>query len=818
MLEIGWYYESKNDFEEQKKSVDYYKAGSECGDGRCSRKLGDLYCYGKGVEQSNEKAKELYLKAIEQGELRAYSNVGCVCVVEEEYDKALEYFQTGYERTDGEERAEFAYRLAQLYWNEYGVEEDYDKLFRFLQEASEGGLKEEINGMLCFCYGYGKGTEKNLKKAIECYKNVSKDDRATCSYICGDILREDNKWEEAVPYLQEAANLGQEQAMSIMDENSTDQEYLTKRSDDGSVMAMARLSLLLLNNGKGEDFARAEELSRKAYSLDKNSELVKWIYCHILTTKAHIKKEIGATDLAYNEYMEVIPVLEKLNTDELPFKATKDSMNFVYYESGQIAWADKKTEAISLLEKADSNKYPYAVALIVDIHVREHSGTVGEDASCLPYEGLERDITELKKIIGSDKFESTFQKAHANLILSSIYQLYKANDKVAYAEGYELCKKAYALEPELDKSLMDIYSQDFKNIDNNDGKKEHSPKQGINKDAVIAIGIVIFLIILIYIGLGGETGTPANISEPLMEGELDDPKDATQNDYLDEIGFGDEFSVNGEESDNTDENKVNENYIGNNNISNSNSIDAATELSSYNVSDIIIEPDNLYTVENVSNPQQLLALLNMIAYEFDHKYKYDVIEDEERVLLYLTAGLWDYYEYATDFGTYKDDELRAHSEFYGELDGIQGIPDPKNRYDYYIKYDADEIENVAIDVFNCRKNDLVKIRDNIGKEWLYYYDGYYYMAAGDGYIEALDIDIVGILTDGKLYYVFYNCWDYDYEEYLKAPEDYIAPLEKYIAVVELKEDQGQKYWSIYMTDYYMDKETIEELDEKMWKQ
>lgn len=106
------------------------------GDACAQNNLGEMYEYGTGVEQSDEKAVEWYLKAAEQGFARAQYNLGDMYYlgwgVEESDEKAVEWVLKAAER--GYARAQ--YKLGDMYYFGDGVERSYEKAAEWYLKAA----------------------------------------------------------------------------------------------------------------------------------------------------------------------------------------------------------------------------------------------------------------------------------------------------------------------------------------------------------------------------------------------------------------------------------------------------------------------------------------------------------------------------------------------------------------------------------------------------------------------------------------------------------------------------------------------------------
>ena len=454
LYKMGVYYNSKESVDEQKKSMDYFRAGSECGDGKSTRELALNYRYGEVVERDIEKAKELLQKAIDQSDQYSYCCLGEMYAREDRDQEAFDCYQKSYSGTEDFQKLWSAFRLGQAYFHGWGVPKDAKKALPFLLEASEGEVLE-ANSILLAIYAYGDAGEQSTEKALRYLPNVVEGERVYSLAICGEILLKENRVNEAMPYLQEAADLGSDVARNYMDQVSTDVDYLKKRADEGSALAMLQLSRLYLTKKDGASMVEGMEWAEKAYRADPKSTKIQVNYCMSAAMDAHVKKQIGATDEAYSQFKEVLKVMNILESKKEMSDSLRNSLNHVYYEAGMLAWAkDLRDEALELLGKADITKYPYAVVLIASTHFSEYSNRVVQVGSVYKSAELDTDIDMLWKVFPSEKFESDFQNAHAHLIASFIYRLYKQDLTTAY----EQCKIAYSLDPESAREELSHYS------------------------------------------------------------------------------------------------------------------------------------------------------------------------------------------------------------------------------------------------------------------------------------------------------------------------------------------------------------------------
>lgn len=454
LFQIGTYYNSLETIEMRNRCIDYYQIGSKCGDGHCSSELGDLYKYGELVDQDYNKAIEYYILSINQGYVEAYNRLGETYLDLTDYGKAIGNFEKAYSLCDGFDKAWAAYRIGKLYYYGAGVPSDSAKALPFLLEASNGGL-EHANCMLGSIYAYGETGEKNTEKALRFLANVTDEDKGDALFITGDILMKQDNTSEGIKYIEEAYKRGNQNALNVLDQVSTDVTYLKKRADENSPYAMVRLSMVKMAKGDGESMQEGFEWARKAYSLAPKSVSVMQQYCRAEGLDAHVIKQIGALDHALEKFKKVIKVVNELRyNNAIPVEFEKD-MNYIYYDAGLCAYGLKKMdEAVELLGKADYDKYPYAAVLIAGEHLAEHSKQVVQSRTITPSSIIESDIGILSNILESENFESDFQRAHGHLAFSFILRVYKQNLPAAY----EHCKMAYSYDKELAEEELSHYS------------------------------------------------------------------------------------------------------------------------------------------------------------------------------------------------------------------------------------------------------------------------------------------------------------------------------------------------------------------------
>ncbi len=130
--------------------------------------LGDMYLFGRGVEENEETADAYFKTALE----------GFLCVKEhcrnlQEGEKDF----TGY----------CAYRIGKQYLYGQGTERDYEQAAVYLKEASDDYKNPYAMYLLGNLYFQGNGVEKDIDKAIGYYEEASELDNPFAQYKMGNL-------------------------------------------------------------------------------------------------------------------------------------------------------------------------------------------------------------------------------------------------------------------------------------------------------------------------------------------------------------------------------------------------------------------------------------------------------------------------------------------------------------------------------------------------------------------------------------------------------------------------------------------------------
>ena len=109
--------------------------------------LGQMYRDGEGVDQSYQRAKELYDLAVSQGEANAQYNLGVMYQegqgVDQSYERTAEY----YEAAARQGLAEAQYNLGNFYANGQGVEQSFETAREWWMKSAEQGHENSIKNL-----------------------------------------------------------------------------------------------------------------------------------------------------------------------------------------------------------------------------------------------------------------------------------------------------------------------------------------------------------------------------------------------------------------------------------------------------------------------------------------------------------------------------------------------------------------------------------------------------------------------------------------------------------------------------------------------
>lgn len=183
MLEMGDYYLYNYDgTDEQAKAFDYYRqaAEQEC----VNEGIGLCYEYGFGVEINEGEAFKYYLKASEDGYIRAKYNAG-LCYyfgygVKENFGEAYRWFNDA----ANEEHSGATYYKAKMLLAGEGTTQHIEEGIQFLKLAAEAD-ERDAQFELGNCYLVGKGVDENEDLAMEWFEKAADNGHEQAMKITG---------------------------------------------------------------------------------------------------------------------------------------------------------------------------------------------------------------------------------------------------------------------------------------------------------------------------------------------------------------------------------------------------------------------------------------------------------------------------------------------------------------------------------------------------------------------------------------------------------------------------------------------------------
>lgn len=197
------------------KAKAYYEAAGD--DSRAQIALGILYNGGKGVEQDEEKAQELFDAAIEQGDMGGYLGNAYIAYGKGDYTAAFENLSKVLEGTEQIFVAQAMSDIGTLYYYGQGVEQNYAQAIEWHIKAADLGNVSAMNE-LGYTYGIGEGVEADYTQALEWLKKAADLGNANAMNNLGDMYfygkGVEQDYTQALEWFEKAADLGEANAMS----------------------------------------------------------------------------------------------------------------------------------------------------------------------------------------------------------------------------------------------------------------------------------------------------------------------------------------------------------------------------------------------------------------------------------------------------------------------------------------------------------------------------------------------------------------------------------------------------------------------------
>lgn len=148
------------------EAYDVFVSAAEKGLAPAQSRLGYMYAEGLGVTQDSEKSEHWYRMAANQGDIDAMVSLGNIYYgIRNDFNTAFHYYSDAAYAGDAEAQLSLAY----MYLRGEGVEQDYEKAFKWTEKSAEQGLAQAQNEL-------GRAYEQmkqDYNKAIEWYKKAA---------------------------------------------------------------------------------------------------------------------------------------------------------------------------------------------------------------------------------------------------------------------------------------------------------------------------------------------------------------------------------------------------------------------------------------------------------------------------------------------------------------------------------------------------------------------------------------------------------------------------------------------------------------------
>ena len=295
---LGWMYRYGEGVEQSDtEAVKWYRKGAEAGNANAMNTLGLMYDNGRGVAQSDTEAVKWYRKGAEAGNADAMNNLGCMYKdgqgVEQNYNKAIELYKKSIDAGNGFA----ANNLGNIYYNGKGVERNYQEALKWFKKGAEL-QNDSATANVGHMYHFGYGVGQDYLEAAKWYRKAIELGNAWAMNRLGNLYYSGNgvEWnrEEAIKWYKKAAeagngtamfNLGRYYEMDMNDEKEAYNWYL-KAADAGNGMAMFALGRLCTNLKRSDNevigwYQKAIDkgITRAESNLQNYKNEIRWGYC-----------------------------------------------------------------------------------------------------------------------------------------------------------------------------------------------------------------------------------------------------------------------------------------------------------------------------------------------------------------------------------------------------------------------------------------------------------------------------------------------------------------------------------------------------------
>jgi len=405
----------------------------------CQGEMGNIYRH----LGENLKAKECYELALRSGENpQAATDLGTIFedgipgILEPDLEKALYYYQLGYDTKYDDDRAVLNIKMLALFYfqDKAGEDKDYEA-FKLFKEIYDMGSKA-ANAYLGFYYGAGIPgyVEVNTDKAFELLDNVESYDETLALYYKGAIyLNELHDIESAKVFLAKAADRGHQQSKELLakiggrsnplantlikvtemiKDNPMHDELVQQIYKAPNPDMMVNYTKRLMNEG---EIGAALTLISGTYHVFKNNLAVIYELITIDDIYLYGTYAIGSpyTESDKNVCDMILDLINFLRTqsfgDPLALSIVESNMYFVlgkYYQERDV------DRALKMYAKSNIDYTPRTAVEMFGAHTKDIDRYINE---------LYYDSINLKKSLNSDHWHEDRFKALAYFALETIY-------------------------------------------------------------------------------------------------------------------------------------------------------------------------------------------------------------------------------------------------------------------------------------------------------------------------------------------------------------------------------------------------------------
>ena len=315
-------------------AVELFEKAIELGENRAKFYLAESIYYGRGIEQSYEKAFKMFEEIIDEtnnaiakfyiGEMYYHGDY-----VKVDYEKAYEIFNELVEQYNDIPAENYLGRM--YYYGKY-VEQDYEKAYNIFSRLSEEHNYIHSKYFLAVMYYYGRHVDKDYEKAYEIFK---------------ELIENTNRWEAKyyiglMYYYGNYKEQDYEKAYNIFNE-------LVEKYDD--YYSKYYLGLMYYNGEFLEqDYEKAYEIFKYLVEKYDNDEY---------------KKELIKVLYYMGEYKEALSVFQSLENQN-------DESGEIPYYMGEIHLKKGNEEkAFEYFKISELNNWPLAQMELIQIYLSD---------------------------------------------------------------------------------------------------------------------------------------------------------------------------------------------------------------------------------------------------------------------------------------------------------------------------------------------------------------------------------------------------------------------------------------------------------------